>query len=99
MENNTHIIDNPCICTEGGIIRESGYYFYKEKGKPVKNLIIVEKVLQNDRRKITLRIYFPQADKRIEINHSNTDRAGECKWQIFDGITDEEHDLREQNID
>ena len=76
-EKKTHIIDdNPCICTAGGIIREGGYYLYKEKDQPAECLIIVERVLQNDSQKTALLIYFPQPDRRIEISHFKTDPVG-----------------------
>lgn len=97
MRKKTHKIDNPCICTAGGIIREGGYYFYKEKDQPAKCLIIVEKVLQNDCQKLALLIYFPQPDRRIEINHLKIEPNGECKWLIFDGLTSEEMDKAELN--
>ena len=99
MENKTHIIENPCIRTEGGIIKEGGYYFYKIKGKPFKYLIIVEKVLENKKRQITLGIHIPKLGKTTEINHPENQSEKDCEWQIFDGYTKDELDIPELNID
>ncbi len=98
MDSKVYVFDNPCICTESGIIREGGYYFYKEKGDVRKYLVVVEKVIKNDRWTV-LQVFFLQNGKRIEINHLKAKSTKECQWQIFDGFTDEELDIPELDID
>ncbi len=98
MENMVHVFKHPCICTEGGIIKEGGYYFYKQKGDVRKYFVKIEKVIKNDRWAV-LQLYFPQLGKRLEINHLEVPSTRECSWQIFDGYTDEDPDIPELDID
>ena len=98
MENKVHVFNHPCICTEGGIIKEGGYYFYKQKGDFRKYFVKVEKVIKNDRW-AALQICFLPVEKKLEINHLEVPSTRECSWHIFDGYTDEELDIPTLDID
>ena len=98
MRNSVHVFKHLCIRTEGGIIKEGGYYFYKEKGDVRKYFVKIEKVIRNDRWAV-LQLYFPLVEKRLEINHLEVPSKRECSWHIFDGYTDEELDIPTLDID
>ncbi len=92
MEKHVRVFKHPCICTE------DGYYFYKQKGDVRKYFVKIEKSIKNERW-AALQLYFPQLDKRLEINHLKVSSKRECSWQIFDGYTDEDIDIPTLHLD